>query len=332
MPEGRVHPDATGHQEPSANPNLSVIVVSYNTREMTLDCLRALDADVRSLRLSAEVFVVDNASRDGSPAAIRAAFPGVRVIENSTNAGFGAANNLAMNVARGRHLLLLNSDAFVRPGAVANLVAYLDGHADVGVVGPRLLNADGSLQVSCFPFPSPARAWLENLWLPKLFPRHEQIADYRRWPHDVERRVDWVVGACMLVRREVYQQVGGFDERFFMYAEETDWQQRIRSAGWGIAFTPASEVTHLGGASGSAESAKISRSFFVSLDRYELKHHGLGGLVLLRMAMLAGALLRLPGWLAVYACRPARRRPAGAKLRLLSWLLVRQATDWRVGT
>lgn len=307
---------------------LSVIIVSYNTRQMTLDCLQTLSAGLGGL--ATEVVVVDNASTDGSAAAIAEVHPEVSLIANARNVGFGAANNQAMERARGEFFLLLNSDAFVRPDAAPSLVKYLRAHPDVAVVGPRLLNADGSLQVSCFPFPSPARAWLENLWVSAAFPHHPRWGDYRRWPHDRERLVDSVIGACMLVRREAYAQVGGFDERFFMYSEELDWQRRLRDRGWRVAFTPDAQVTHLGGASGAGEPARINRHVFDSLDLYVFKHHGLPGLVSLRAAMTLGCFLRAILWALVMATVPRRRAAARAKARLLSWLVVRQATHWRL--
>jgi GT2 family glycosyltransferase len=312
---------------PPSAPLISVIVVSYNTRALTLECLRTLNAEL--YEVAAEVILVDNGSGDGTAAAVAGAFPQVRVIANEQNVGFAAANNQAMRLARGGGFLLLNSDAFPEAGAVRTLLEYLDQHPAVGAVGPRLVNADGSVQVSCFPFPTPLRAWLENLWVPKLLPPGSRGGDYRRWGHDAERTVPWVIGACMLVRREVYERLGGFDERFFMYAEETDWQRRMRDAGWEIAFTPAAQVKHLGGASGVAEKPRINRHFFQSLDYYELKHHGVAGLVLLRVAMVAGALLRTAGWAVVWLIAPKRRPLAGAKLKLLTWVSVREVTDWK---
>lgn len=313
----------------SAAPSLdiSAIVVSYNTREMTLDCLRTLDAELRGSET--EIIVVDNASQDGSVEAIRAEFPQVRVLASASNEGFGAANNRAIKEARGRYFLLLNSDAFPRLGAIGKLVQFLEEHPEVGTVGPRLLNEDGTLQQSCFRFPTPGQSWIENLWITALFPEHSRLGDYRRWAHDSARVVEWIVGACMLVRREVVEQVGGFDEAFFLYAEETDWQRRIRDGGWEIAFTPTAEVTHLGGASGASEKARINRHFFESLDRYERKHHGLAGLISLRCAMIVGCGLRAALWAITWVFRPQRRAQASSKARLHSWLFLRQATHWR---
>lgn len=322
-----IEPQSSDYSDRSALV-ISVIVISYNTRQMTLDCLRRLHEDLSDL--AAEVFVVDNASSDGSIQAVRASFPAVRLIENSTNVGFGAANNQAMRMARGEFIMLLNSDAFPKPGATKVLIEYLRARPEVGVVGPKLLNADGSTQQSCYRFPTPAQCWRENLWISTLFRDHAVLGDYSHWAHDRERGVEWIVGACMLIRREVVARTGGFDERFFMYAEETDWQRRIRDAGWEIAYTPAVAVTHLGGASGANEKSRVNRNFFDSLDYYERKHHGWIGLVLLRLGMVVGGILRLIAWTGVFILQPRKRELACAKLKLLSWLCVRQSTFWRL--
>jgi GT2 family glycosyltransferase len=134
----------------------------------------------------------------------------------------------------------------------------------------------------------------------------------------------------MLIRREVFERVGGFDERFFMYSEEADWQWRIRQAGWAIAFTPSAVVVHLGGASGATDKARIHRHFFTSLDYYQRKHHGLAGLILFRAAMVVGGVLRLVAWSGVFLLQPRRRDLARTKVKLLSWLCVRQSTFWRL--
>jgi GT2 family glycosyltransferase len=310
-----------------SHPEVSVIIVSYNTRAMTLDCLRVLHEKLDGVK--ADVWLVDNASTDGSVEAVRDAFSDVHVVANKENRGFGAANNQAMKQARGDFFLLLNSDAFPLDGAIQTLLEYSKGHPDVAVVGPRLLNGDGSLQPSCWKFPSPMRAVVENIGLASLLPHHPRFGDYSRWAHDEERAVDFVIGACMLVRREVHEQIGGFDEDFFLYSEETDWQRRITDQGWKIVFTPQAQVTHLGGASGASEKVKVNNHFFESLDRYERKHHGLGGLLVLRLAMSLGCLARAVAWTVVMLARPRRRRVARSKVRMNSWLFLRQMTHWR---
>lgn len=307
-------------------PRLSVIIVNYNTRDMTLRCLEALYPCLDGV--DAEVLLVDNASSDGSVSAIREAFPAVRITANEKNLGFGAANNLAMARCSGEMILLLNSDAFPHAGSIEALILALESRPALGAVGPRLLNADGSLQRSCHRFPTPVRAWLENLWISALFSRHPVLGDYRRWDHDEEREVDFVIGACLLIRREVYERVGGFDEAFFMYSEETDWQLRMRHAGWKIGFTPTATVTHLGGASSAPE--RLNPHFFESLDYYERKHHGLAGLISLRLSMIAGCLLRTLLWSGLALARPTHRDAAIAKVKIYRQLLRRQAMHWQV--
>ncbi len=312
---------------PEPMPLVSVVIVSYNTRAMTLDCLAAL---YKSLGVRpAEVWVVDNASTDGSADAVREAYPQAFVIANTDNKGFGAANNQALGQAQGEFLMLLNTDAFVGAGIVETLAEYLEKHPRAAIVGPRLLNKDGSVQQSCYRYPSPTRAWLENLGVSGLLARHSKWGDYKHWPHDHEQNVDWVIGACLLLRRTAYEEVGGFDEAYFMYAEETDWQRRFRDKGWEIAFTPSATVTHLGGASGASESARVNAHFFDSLDYYMRKHHGLGGLALLRGAMVVGCGLRALAWGLVALAVPSRRPAARAKAKLQAWLFRRQATHWR---
>lgn len=326
-----VYTPTPGHQLSSREncPTVSVVIVSYNTRGLTLKCLRTLYDDLgaasgQSGADFAEVWVVDNASSDGSVEAIRREFPGVHLIAAEKNLGFGAANNRAFERARGEFLFLLNSDAFVARGAVRFLAQFLQDHASVGGVGPRLLNQDGSLQVSCWKFPSPRRAWLEAFGMARVFADHPRLGDYYRWGHDAERSVDFVIGAALMVRRAVYEQVGGFDESFFLYAEETDWQKRIHAAGWDIVFTPEAQVTHLGGASGTSEREKVSNLFWEGQERYTLKHHGSAGWVVLRAAMLLGALVRALGY-GVLLLTPRRRTCTPSKLRffgLQAWRLI----------
>lgn len=301
---------------------VSAIIVSYNTRAMTLECLRVLMGELRGF--SAEVFVVDNASTDGSTEAVRAEFPEVRLLVSPHNAGFGAANNVAMQQARGRYLLLLNTDAFPRPSSVATLVDFLNKNPNVGVVGPRLSYQDGSLQQSCFRCTTPFYAWAENSGLTKLLRRYSALDDYRGWDHASERDVDFVIGACLMLRREVYEQIGGFDERFFMYQEEADWERRIKQVGWRVVFTPTADVIHLAGASGRDEPLRINHHFFESLDKYMLKHHGLPGFLLVRAAMLLGCSARAVGWTGLALAAPARRTRALARARQHLRLVRRQ--------
>jgi len=278
-----------------------------------------------------EIWVVDNASIDGSPAAIRNEFSQVRLIENNQNVGFGAANNQAMKLASGDFFLLVNSDCFLKPGAVRVLLDYLDVHPDVGVVGPRIENTDGSLQLSSFRFQSPLRAWLENLGVSRLYSHDSCLGNYYRWAHNSDRIVDYVIGACMLVRRKAYEEVGGFDEKFFLYAEESDWQRRMTDRSWKVAFTPTALVTHLAGASTPADkSLKRNNFFYRGLDYYHWKYYGYLGLVSYRLATIVGSGLRIALWGVVMICMTERRALALSKVKLYCWLVVRQLTCWEL--
>lgn len=307
-------------------PKLSAIIVSFNTRELTLECLRSLEKELAGME--SEILLVDNASRDGSVDAIRDSFPHVHVFAMDKNLGFGAANNIAMKEAKGDYLLLLNTDAFPHPCAIAALVSCLEKYPAAGVTGPRLLNRDGTLQRSCFRFPTPIQAWLENLWLSRMFASNSFLGDYRYWDHATERDVDFVIGACMLVRRSVYLQVGGFDERFFMYQEEADWQRRIHLAGWKVRFVPSAEAVHFGGESGKKEPMRINQHFFESLDKYALKHHGFMGFILIRAAMLVGCSIRAVVW-ALAALIPGRGERAASKAYKHARLVLRQISTGR---
>lgn len=290
--------------------DLAAIVVSYNTRDLTLRCVLALLESGEDL---AEIIVVDNGSQDGSKDALEGIHPKVRILAFGANRGFGAANNAGMRASSAKYFALVNSDAFVDPVALRKLKQHLQTHPNVGMVGPDLRNADGSAQVSRFPFPTPARAWAENLGLAKLWKRvrvmgSEEICA-RSW--------QWLSGACLVLRREVFEQTAGFDETFFLYSEETDWQWRIRQMGWSIGWDSEARVTHLGGSSGGTQSEFAREHFFRGVDRYFWKHHGRIGFFQLRAAMVVGCLLRQ--WVPVFYSRQDRVSDG--------WLLRRQLTQ-----
>ena len=299
-------------------PLVSAILVSFNTRELTLRALE--DLQRASHGLNVEIWVVDNASSDDSVAPIRARFPAVNVIEAGENLGFGRANNRALERARGEYFLLLNTDAFLHQDALRELLHAAARHPRAGVIAPRVLNEDGSRQKSVWPFPSPVQAWSENLGIGWALRRVSSKLRQGGSPDD-EGEIPWAIGACLLVRRAAYERVGGFDARFWMYAEETDWQKRMREAGWQIVLAPRARVTHLGGASG-AQSARVCAAFYASTDQYMRKHHGRAGMLSARAALTLGQLARLPffGLRALLRPRDARAR---AKLKLARWLVRR---------
>ena len=275
--------------------DLTIVVVSWNVRDLLRRCLKSIldsgssDTGRASPHLQIEVTVVDNASSDGSAETVRAEFPQVRLIANDENRGFTAANNQGLAASQGRTLMLLNPDTELVGDALATMAGYLDGHPQVGAVGPQLRYGDGQLQSSRRRFPTLTTALFESTvvgewWPTNPFARRFRMADT---PDDAIQAVDWLVGACLLVRREVYQQVGGLDEGFFMYSEEVDWCRRIKSAGWEIVYLPTATVVHHEGKSSEQVVATRHIYFQSSKVRYFLKHHGAVQAGLLRWFLLS---------------------------------------------
>lgn len=314
MPSSIALPKLT-ELETLVTPRLSVTLVHHDGLAALRDCLRSLYLHPPSI--SFEVVLVDNVSTDGAVEMVTAEFPEVRLLRNERRQGFGANQNRAMEASQGEYVFLLNDDTIVHPGAFDALCATLDTHPEVGCVGPRLLNLDGSLQISCYRFPSPGQCIAENLLLSAVLPDHPAFGDYRAWPHDSEREVDFVVGAAMLVRRKVMEEVGTFDSDFFMYFEEIDWQRRMRQRGWRIAFCPNAVITHLGGQSTEGLRNRQFVEFNRGKAKYLRKHYGAAGVLAQRLSILPGALLRLFLWGGVFLL--SSRRRATARANLTTW-------------
>jgi len=258
----RVQPsDAT--PAPAAAVRLAVVIVSYNTRKLIRRCIESLHAFPP--RGAFEVWVVDNASRDDSVAMLAAEFPSVHVQANADNLGYAAAVNQALEATTSEYLLVLNPDIVVREGALDLLLDFMDAHQDGGIAAAKLLNTDGSLQHSCRSFYTPRTLLLRRTPLGRLFPnspviRHHLLLDY---DHATPRAVDWVIGACMLVRRNAADTVGGMDERFFLYFEDVDWCYRMSRQGWKVYYVPQSEMVHEHRRASARP--KLSRSFWAHL-------------------------------------------------------------------
>ncbi|MEA3397137.1 MAG: glycosyltransferase family 2 protein [Chloroflexota bacterium] len=258
----------------SRPPTLSVIIVSWNVRELLRRALASLYASWGD-RPGLEIIVVDNDSDDDSVAMLRAEFPQVQVIANSDNRGFTVGNNQGLTCAHGDFLLLLNPDTEVEGEALWQLLDYANNHPRVGMLGPRLLNPDGSTQSSRRRFPTLPVLFLESTWLQGLLPRRVLRSYYaQEHPDAAVQTVDWITGAAMLTRREVVAQVGGLDEGFFMYSEELDWCRRIKEAGWKIVYYPEARIVHHEGKS-SEQVVPARHSYFQSSKvYYTRKYHG----------------------------------------------------------
>jgi N-acetylglucosaminyl-diphospho-decaprenol L-rhamnosyltransferase len=267
--------------------DLSIIIVNWNTRELLAGCLESIashqmslvegDAELRIYRqsLAIEIFVVDNASTDGSLAMVRKRFPQVRLIENHENVGFARANNQAIRLSqacpgpsrRSRYVLLLNSDTQVYPGALETMVQFMEEHPQAGGCGPRLLNADGSLQVSCHPILTPEREFWRLLFLDRLWRRATYVQ--QGWDQQAPRQVEVIKGACLLMRRASLEQVGLLDEQYFIYTEEMDLCYRLAQAGWQLWWVPQAMVKHFG----EASSNQIAEAMYVQLYRSKVQFY-----------------------------------------------------------
>lgn len=267
-------------------PDLSIVIVSWNVRELLRQCLASVSTGRGDLE--AEVIVVDSASSDGSAEMVAAEFPEALLLRKAENVGYARGSNLGIAQASGRHVLLLNPDTQVISNALPLMVEYLDTHQDVGALGPQLIYADGRIQSSRRRFPTLATGFFESTWLQSVAPGPLLRRYYMRdIPDDAVSEVDWVTGACLMVRREAYEEAGLLDEGYFMYSEEMEWQRRIKDASWKIACYPAARVVHHEGKSSEQVVAQRHVYFQRSKLRYFRQYHGRIAAAVLRGALLA---------------------------------------------
>jgi N-acetylglucosaminyl-diphospho-decaprenol L-rhamnosyltransferase len=270
--------------------DLSVVIVNWNVSDLLRRCLRSILAFATSdhraggvWRLDLgdgrcgrfEVLVVDSASADDSVAMARREFPAVRLHASPTNLGYSRGNNWGLSNTRGRYVLLLNPDTEVLPGALEAMLEHMEEEQQVGLLGPQMLWPDGSVQSSCRRFPTLLTALTESTFVEKWFPKHAEVRRYKMLDQVTKDPldVDWLVGSCLMVRREVIEQVGLLDEGYFMYSEELDWQKRIKDAGWRIVYLPSARVVHYEGKSSEQVPALTHVRFGRSKVRYYRKHH-----------------------------------------------------------
>jgi len=254
---------------------------------------------------------------------VRTAFPQTHLVVSGENLGFVGGNNLAIERARGDYLLLLNSDTRVEPGALGSLVDFLASHPKAGAAGPRLVGADGALQLSCGRSPNLASELVNKLLLHKLLP----FFKFGRWDHAESREVGWITGACLLVRREVVEQLGSLDPAIFMFYEDLEFCMRIRRAGWKILYHPFSQILHLGGQS----TRKNLRNMLVisqrSLFYLFQKHFGRSHLHLLRLLTAVEMVLRSLLWSAVALLLSTRRSEGRQRLGAYREILQKTVFD-----
>lgn len=259
---------------------VAAIVVSWNTRDELLRALASLRRDDPAL----EIVVVDNASSDGSAAAVRAAYPDVTLIENAENVGFGRAANQALNKTTAPYVLLLNSDAELTAGALAAMARVLETRPEVAIVGPRTRFADGSIQLSWGSRPGLLSEWSQRRLVKALEAREPGALNHAEALASREHEPDWLSASTWLARREALLAAGLFDEGFFLYWEDVDLCLRLRAAGWRLVFTPSAEVVHRQGASKERSGGRALAEYHRSHLRFYRKHNGVLGVAALWLA------------------------------------------------
>lgn len=308
--------------------DLSIIIVSWNTRQRLHDCLASIYA--QPWNIDFEVFVIDNASSDGSPQMVRCMFPQVHLVENAQNFGFARACNQGLRRARGRFIVLLNPDTQLLGNALSDMVIYLDEHPDIGALGPRIVNANGVVDPRCARhLPTLATELFEKTRLDRRFPHNRIFGHYLMtyWDHNDSRDVEALSGACLMVRREVVAQVGMLDESFFMYGEDIDWCYRIRKAGWRVHYYNDAQVIHIAGQSTNLVYEEMGIEALRSLNYFFHKHHGFGYAIAHRF--LIGSLSLVKELLfAVGLLFTDNRAFYRTKLRI-HWRVIKWSLSWR---
>ncbi len=290
--------------------DLSIAVVSYNTRDLLLNCLQSVCE--RTTGVDYELIVVDNASRDGSVEAVRARYPHVTVLANTENGGFAKACNQAAAVSSGRYLLLLNSDTLMRESTLRTMVASLDRHLDVGAVSCLQRDADGRVLQSCFPFPSIRDHVRHSEELPRIIRR--LVGTVAPMDFTKTQDVDWANGACLMIRKALFDRLGGLDERFFMYFEDVDVCRRVQQLGYRVRHVAEGEVVHLLGGSSRTNRHGLNTQWEFSRIRYVEKHFDQPRRFLMKGWIALGVMRRL---ILTGCSQAADRRPQRQVLRTI---------------
>jgi len=269
--------------------DLSIIIVSWNTRELLQRCLEVIFYS--STQYSFDVWVIDNASTDHSASMIQNEFPHIHLIVSNENLGFAHANNLAIAQTSARYVMLLNPDTEIDRYVIDLLINYMDTHPDIGASSPKLLNPDGTLQVSSYPRPTLSREFWRLFHLDEIFPYAAYPKSY--WNSNNPLVVDVLIGACLLLRGQILKQVGLLDDTYFMYTEEVDFCYRVQKAGWQLAWVPNAIVVHYGGQS----TKMVRQEMFINLYRSKViffrKHYGELRTQLYKLILYAASGLRL---------------------------------------
>jgi len=301
------------------NVDLSVVIVSWNDKPHLEICLDSLTQDTVGLNL--EIIVVDNASSDGSADLVRTRYPVVKLIQNQENLGFARGNNVGIQASFGRYVCLLNSDTKLLDGCLGRVMAFMEENSDIGIAGPKILNADGTHQSSCRRFPTLWNNFCSAVGLATAFPEIKGFSgEHMFYFHgDQIVDVDVLVGCFWLVRREALNQFGLLDEDFFMYAEDVDWCMRCWLSGWRVVFFPGAQAIHYrGGSSVKQDPVWVALTQQQSILHYWEKYHGLVGRLGISGLMFLHKLVRLVSATAAIWCNPSKRTDSRVRVRVLA--------------
>ncbi len=294
--------------------DVSIIIPSWNAKNFLHECIKSILEDTSNYQR--EIIVIDNASTDGSPEMVVDQFPQIKLIQNEENLGFAKACNIGMRVAKGQYVVIVNSDVIVRKECISRMVAYMDQHTEIGILGPKILGQDGTVQRSCMGFPTLWNSFCRALALDTIFPSSKlfggQLMTF--WSHESIRRVDVINGCFWMVRQDALKNVGLLDEDFFMYSEDKDWCKRFRKEGWEVTFYPEAEAIHF--EAGSSSNAPVK--FYMEMQRANLqywkKHHNYAAQICFKLISLMHHSFRILGQMILFIIRPPKRENCTFKI------------------
>jgi len=304
---------------------LSNIIVSWNAKEYLDECLQSIDENAPHFKY--ETIVVDNASTDGAPDLVAEKYPHVHLIRNTENLGFAKANNIGIEKSEAKYVCLINSDAVVLKDCLDLMCRYMDEHPEIGVLGPKVLNRDGSLQPTCREFPTFWKNICHAMALNKLFPKSSLFGGYTMmdWSHDTVREVDFLSGCFMMVRRSAIEQVGMLDDNFFFYAEDKDWCKRFWKAGWKVVYFPQAKAIHYLYGSSDKDPVKLYIQQTKANLQYYSKHHNFISKMGFIVSNILHQIIRVFGYSVLYLIKSGGREIVFLKIKrscsCLIWLL-----------
>jgi GT2 family glycosyltransferase len=304
--------------------NLSNIIVSWNAKEYLDECLQSIEKNAPPFTF--ETIVVDNASTDGAPELVEKKYPQVHLIRNAENLGFAKANNIAIEQSKGKYICLINSDAVVLKDCLDLMCRYMDDHPEIGVLGPKVLNRDGSLQPTCREFPTFWKNICHAMSLNKLFPKSSFFSGYTmmNWAHDTVLEVDFLSGCFMMVRKSAIEQVGPLDDNFFFYGEDKDWCKRFWKAGWKVVYFPHAEAIHYLYGSSDKDPVKLYIQQTKANLQYYSKHCNFISKMGFVLTNIIHQLVRVVGYSLLYLIKSNGRETSLLKIKrsysCLLWL------------